>query len=202
MDRKRLTREEGRAQTHARLLEAAEELFIKKGIEEVTIEDVAETAGFSRGAFYSNFKSKDELICAVLDARYNRNNGEIERLFADEMSPMERLAAICSFYFKLACDLSGCAFWMSMQLYALRHERVRPKVLELLQIERAQMVEYVRRIFAELGKAPPAPPEVIAFGLLAQAYGVAISQIVDPSSISVDQIEQALGLYFDRLVGL
>src|SRR5438105_2842106 len=59
---KRLTRQEQQERTRVALLDASIALFIERGIEATTIEDVVAAAGFTRGAFYSNFESKEELF--------------------------------------------------------------------------------------------------------------------------------------------
>ena len=200
--RKRLTREESRAQTRERLLDAGRELFIKVGIDATSLEEVAETAGYSRGAFYSNFASKDELICAVLERETDRAHQDLNALFARDLPPLERLAVIRSFYVNMSCDLSNCMFWTAIRLYALRNPSVHPKIAGLFRSHYAEVARYVRRMYEELGKEPPAPPEVLAFSLIAQAQGLAISQMVDPDLISKDQFQQALGIYFDRLIGV
>lgn len=56
-----------RAQTQDRLMDAATALFAEKGVLAASVEEICERAGFTRGAFYSNFDSKDELMLAVLE---------------------------------------------------------------------------------------------------------------------------------------
>nr|WP_042191533.1 TetR/AcrR family transcriptional regulator [Kibdelosporangium sp. MJ126-NF4]CEL20137.1 Transcriptional regulator, TetR family [Kibdelosporangium sp. MJ126-NF4]CTQ97362.1 Transcriptional regulator, TetR family [Kibdelosporangium sp. MJ126-NF4] len=63
----RLTRAESQARTRARLLEVAGELFLRDGYATTSLEKVADAAGYTRGAVYSNFRNKDELCMAVLD---------------------------------------------------------------------------------------------------------------------------------------
>lgn len=74
-----------RPETLARLLDAALEVFAEAGFHGARIEDVCERAGYTRGAFYSNFKSKDELFFALFDAhadrvisRLRRQSGELD----------------------------------------------------------------------------------------------------------------------------
>src|SRR5258708_1901215 len=67
--RKRLSREETRALTRQRLLQAAEEVFSERGFHGASIEEIVERAGYTSGAFYSNFESKEELFLALFDAR-------------------------------------------------------------------------------------------------------------------------------------
>src|SRR5918994_4583948 len=70
---RRLTRKEKQAETRRKLLDAAERVFLRKGLQGSSVEEIAAEAGFTRGAFYSNFKSKDELFVELLHVRiYNR----------------------------------------------------------------------------------------------------------------------------------
>jgi len=66
----RLTRAEKKAETRARLLESATAVFAEKGMARGSIDDVAEHAGFTKGAFYANFASKEELFLALLDEHF------------------------------------------------------------------------------------------------------------------------------------
>src|SRR5947208_15460571 len=63
----KLTPERRRQMTREALVAAAAEVFAKKGFYGASLEEIAEAAGFTRGAIYSNFGSKDELLLAVLD---------------------------------------------------------------------------------------------------------------------------------------
>ena len=60
-----MTATRSRENTRARLLEAAEQVFAEVGLEGATVEAVCDRAGFTRGAFYSNFESKDELFLTL-----------------------------------------------------------------------------------------------------------------------------------------
>jgi AcrR family transcriptional regulator len=56
-----------RENTRARLLEAAREVFAEKGVKRVTVDELVGAAGFTRGAFYSNFSSIEEVFFAVFE---------------------------------------------------------------------------------------------------------------------------------------
>jgi len=64
----RKSREQSQAETRASMLKAAGELFARHGYSNTSIDRIAERAGFSKGAFYSNFRTKDEIFLEVLDA--------------------------------------------------------------------------------------------------------------------------------------
>src|SRR5689334_4241131 len=71
------TRSEKQAETRAALLHAASELFARHGLEGASVEDVAAAAGYTKGAFYSNFASKEELFLVMLDEKFAEH---VERL--------------------------------------------------------------------------------------------------------------------------
>lgn len=77
-----------RENTRARLLEAATQVFAEVGLEGATVEAVCERAGFTRGAFYSNFESKDELFltlaASVGEARLNAVRARVSELVSAE----------------------------------------------------------------------------------------------------------------------
>jgi len=199
---KRMKRSEIREQTLSRLLDAALRLFVKAGMDGFSVEDVAEAAGYSRGAFYSHFDSKDALVCAVLERENQKGYQHLDALYAQDLSPVERLKQLREYYVGFTRDVDGCMFWMSMHMYALRNPEVRPRIAALLRSDREAIVKYVRRTFEELGTEPPFPPDVLALALIAEAQGLTLSRMVEPDSITIEQAEQALGGYFDRLVGI
>src|ERR1700751_3480600 len=77
MSRKRLSREDSRDQTTQRLLEAAQKLIAKKGLSAASVEDIAEAAGYTRGAFYLNFTSKGDLFIELLRRDHLENHAEL-----------------------------------------------------------------------------------------------------------------------------
>jgi len=68
-ERHRLTRRQSQERTRQRLLDVAVEVFMEKGFARASVEEIAERAGYSKGAVYSNFASKEDLALAVLDRR-------------------------------------------------------------------------------------------------------------------------------------
>src|SRR4051794_29366032 len=83
----RLSRTESKAQTRAALLAAAERVFAAKGFHGATVEDIAEQAGFTRGAFYANFHDKADLLLTLLDEQSRARLAQLgEQLEADSGS--------------------------------------------------------------------------------------------------------------------
>src|SRR5439155_23204367 len=79
---KRQTREERRAATRERLLRAARTVFARRGVQAATVDEIAEEAGFTTGALYSNFKGKGDLVLAVEEDMIAREIREYTEIFA------------------------------------------------------------------------------------------------------------------------
>lgn len=200
VQRKRVKRSEIREQTRTHLLDAALRLFVGGGVDGFSVEDVAELAGYSRGAFYSHFKTKDDLVCAVLERENQKSYRDLDDLYAQDLAPLERLRQLRAYYVNLARDVDGCVLGVAVQMYAIRNPQARPHIAALLRSDREAVVRYVRRSCKELGIEPPFSPDVLALTLIAEAQGLTLSCMVEPDAITVEQSQAALGGYFDRLV--
>lgn len=78
----RLTRAAKREQTRALLLDAAARVFAECGFDGASVDEVAAAAGFTKGAVYTHFGSKDELFLAMLEGRYSQRMDDLERILA------------------------------------------------------------------------------------------------------------------------
>src|SRR4051794_18303352 len=81
---RRLSRAERKQQTRAELVATAREVFLERGFHGASLDEIAEAAGYSKGAVYSNFTSKDELFLAVLDAHFDRRARVLADVLLDE----------------------------------------------------------------------------------------------------------------------
>jgi AcrR family transcriptional regulator len=95
-----------------RLLEAASELFYAEGIQSVGINRVIERAGVAKDSLYSTFGSKEELVCAYLNARHEETLTRLRSAVAATEDPIERLLAVFDVQARLfrARGFRGCAF--------------------------------------------------------------------------------------------
>src|ERR1700758_763567 len=89
--RKRLTREESRAQTRATLIAVGRTHFLRYGLDGAVAEKIAEDAGYSRGALYSNFDGKEALFVAVIRGEKARHVDVFRSLLREEPAGKKRL---------------------------------------------------------------------------------------------------------------
>jgi AcrR family transcriptional regulator len=89
--RKRLTREQSQAQTRAILMAVGRKHFLRHGLGGAVAEKIAEDAGYSRGALYSNFDGKEDLFLAVIREEQDRRMESFRSIFKEEPSAKQRL---------------------------------------------------------------------------------------------------------------
>lgn len=128
-----------RLQTRERLMAAAAELFVERSVQAASVEEICERAGFTRGAFYSNFESKDDLCLALTRQRGEQLvqiTQEAVRMAADRQldrtAVSELLAqSLTILAAGLALDDNWVVVRTELRLYALRNPAFRPVFTEL-----------------------------------------------------------------------
>jgi len=99
-----LTREESQARTRAKLLECAPRVVAREGYEGASIDKIAEAAGFSKGAFYSNFASKEDFFLELLGRHAGQDVVEIARLLDGVAEPAQIIDRICDWAEQRSAD--------------------------------------------------------------------------------------------------
>jgi AcrR family transcriptional regulator len=175
-----LTRAEQQAETRRRLLDAAIEVFAKRGLHEATLEEISEAAGYSRGAVYSNFAGKDELLLTVFEER-------IEPRLRETMEPMVE-ATDASEQAEAAARLVGALLAQErdyVQLLlefwglAARHERVAGRFAAVRRRRRAMVSDMIEMRVARRDAGDGPAPDVLAAGFVALTVGILFEALVD-----------------------
>jgi len=198
----RLTREESQAVTRGRLLEAGSEVFAEKGFYGASVEEIAERAGYTRGAFYSNFADKAELFLALIDQRTEQSIEEISAILRDASSPEAALEGIRRRDFSRPLDRSWFLLTTEFRLYALRNAKVRPKLVARERQVRQAFTRAATAQLSALGAPLPAPPEQL--GLIVQALddGLWMHRQLDPGAVPADLLVDVLELLLRAAVAL
>jgi AcrR family transcriptional regulator len=199
--RRRLTREESRTQTRERLIESAYQLFSTEGIEPASIDRIAEHAGYSRGAFYSNFQTKEDLLAAVVEREWKRSEAEFAALAArEDRTPEEIVAGLREYALASTSDYGQCMFYMELQMYGVRHPEARAIVSYLVQRDTRVAGTFLDKLFEKCGVTNHPPSELIVGGFIAMAQGLTMRQVVEPDALPPGMLRDALGLYFDSVI--
>jgi AcrR family transcriptional regulator len=200
MKRQRLTREQSKDQTRLRLLDAAQAIFMKKGFVATSVEDIAEAAGYTRGAFYSNFRSKPELFLELLRRDHEEMQAALESIFEDGATRESMEAQVLEYYSNLPRDDKCFLLWMEAKLLAARDGRFRVKFNAFLHEKLEQMSEYIRAFSTRAGTPLLLPAETLAMGLMGLCEGVQFLHTIDPQNVSSDTAEAVLAGFFARVV--
>lgn len=166
----RLTREESQALTRAKLLECAPEVVAREGYEGASIDKIAEAAGFSKGAFYSNFSSKEAFFFELLDRHAKQDVVEIGRLLRDVTKPGEIIDRICEWAELRASDPT----WglLALELFRrVRREATFGALPSTLFLEQWRAVGALLLPLAP--NLQPARPEILGAIVLELTYGAA-----------------------------
>ncbi len=170
-----------RSQTRARLVEAAEELFVARGLHGTSIEQVCERAGFTRGAFYSNFASLGELLVAVHDRRASLAIETVRETVGTMTagdrapSPADVIAVVLE---RLPVDRAWHVLGAELSLAALRD----PALADVQRAERAELVEAlvptVTQALEAAGLEAPDGVDVLTRDLVAAYLGTADDRLL------------------------
>lgn len=200
MSKVRLTREQSRDQTRQRLLDAAQSVFLSKGFVAASVEDIAELAGYTRGAFYSNFDSKSELFLHLLRRDHDKVMADMRAIFEAGESRQQMEARVLAYYSTHHRENDCFLLWMEGKLQAARDPDFRVGFTDCLRELRAATTEYVRQFSAQVGTPLPLPAEQLAVGLLALSDGMQFSYAFDPQGVSLEMTEAVLAGFFRRVV--
>jgi AcrR family transcriptional regulator len=197
MARKRLTREEMKAATRAALLESVSRVFVARGFDAASIEEISEGAGYSRGAFYANFTSKEECFMELLEQRSSRHLGEIAAAFTNGDAPGERLEAGGTFLDEhLRREREWCRLYMEAWSLASRHPELRRRFADQYAAWRHGVAQTIREQSADANRLDDRRADVIASALVALFEGYMLQDLIDPEALPDDFFAQVLGLLF------
>ncbi|TMR23451.1 TetR/AcrR family transcriptional regulator [Nonomuraea turkmeniaca] len=191
------TQDQRRAETRARLIDAAADLFARKGFHAVSAEAVAGAADRTTGALYDHFGGKEGLLLALLEVWKEQAAAELLAGFEEVRGLDERLAAM---FAVLTRDRS--APWLLLEMELWLHGARDPAIGEPLARRyadvRARLAEGLSDWAAAAGVPLRRPPEQIAAGVLAMLIGCAVQHRLDPPAVEaravVENLRDLLGL--------
>jgi AcrR family transcriptional regulator len=183
-----------RDDTRDKLFEAAARVFEEQGIGGVSIEAIAAAAGFSRGAFYSNFKSKDELIIAMIEDHVARSIRRNLDLLATHDNLADYIDALKSMDRSRQDPLARSPLLhMEMILFVARAEKRRPELAERLRARRKLIADIVETASSNSGKNSALNPAWIGAIVLALEDGFRLHRLIDPETTPADSFLRAIG---------
>jgi AcrR family transcriptional regulator len=189
----KLTPERRRQQTRDVLIAAATEVFARRGFEGAALEEIAETAGFTRGAIYKNFDDKEDLFFAVTD-RLNEQVIEAFRTIAPESaSPNDwdiaRLAELWRTSVEGEFEDLFFAIGKEYELYVLRNPDARPRAVAHRRRQRDLVASFIDEVAEQSGMTLRLPSATLAAIILAAADGLTYTARIDGEDLFAPFLE-------------
>ncbi len=183
-----------RDDTCEKLFEAAARVFEEQGIGGASIEAIAAAAGFTRGAFYSNFASKDELIIAMLENHVDQSIRRNLDLLARHTTVTDFIGALKTVDRSQQDPLGRSPLLhMEMILFVARAEKRRPELAKRLRARRKLVSEIVETTFSNSARTGAKDPGWTAAILLALEDGFRLHRLIDPETTPPDSFLRAVG---------
>lgn len=192
----RLTRKQRQEHTRTCLLEAAARVFARRGLTNASVDEVAADAGFTKGAVYANFGSKEELFLEMLDLRFARRLEEMDRaLSTDEAPEAQARAAGRDFTEHLSGDPEWGRLFFEAALHASRDDAFQAKLQARYAEMRSRMAELLEARAEAGGFDPGVPYDQLATMIFAMANGVAFERFVEPAAVPDELFSSMLELF-------
>jgi AcrR family transcriptional regulator len=179
------TRAERQARTRTELIDAAERLFVAQGFHATSIDAVAAEAGFTKGAVYSNFASKEDLFFAVYERRVDARVAEVESILATASSPREAIRRFTPTAADRAdADDGWLAVFFEFWAHVLRH----PELRERFASQHRRIIDVLAAATAQSGEALRDDPHKVATARYAMQLGLQLERLTQP-----DLVDRELG---------
>jgi AcrR family transcriptional regulator len=196
---KRLTRAERQQQTRDALLDAAARVFVRRGFQGSSVEEISAEAGYTRGAFYSNFTSKDEVLVELLrDRVYTRYTNMVEEGLRDlrRVPTLRELGEILAAMQAERDSHWVWRLWLECLAQAGRDKGVRELAATFWRGNRAGTATLIERAAPHQADRAKA----ISTALIALDIGLAVQHFVDPDDVPLDLYPELFVLLFSQLV--
>jgi AcrR family transcriptional regulator len=196
--RRGLSRAEKQQRTRGALLRAASKLFCRRGLEGTSVDDVAEAAGYTKGAFYANFKSKEDLFLVMLDEKFSAELERIDRALAGTGDAEEEARLAAADYVHFASDDEWPRLYFAFAAYAARNEDFRQELATRQRAMRERLAQLYERWSKDFPAQPPLPLTDIAAMTYFMADGFLVDRLID-TELSEELYTAMLGVFFRGL---
>lgn len=193
----RLTREEKKARTRAQLIDAAATVFARRGFVAASLDEVAEEAGLTKGAVYSNFASKEDLFQAVIDERLNEpmlRGADV----IDSTGTFEEQAMAGARMYTDVFEQERALWLLALEfdVYAARNAVYAPMAAARYRERIAQVADLIAEHAEASGVSLPLPAKEMAIALTALSQGIALQKLADPDGVPEDLLGRLYALLF------
>jgi AcrR family transcriptional regulator len=187
-------------ETRARLLDAAEQVFVREGYESAQLDEIASIAGRSKGAVYTHFKSKEDLFLALYEHRTRTYIGRLIGLLQKCTSRKKRMETFREFYLGIADDKVWPILTLEFRLFALRRPKLRERFRNVIQMSwTADGGATGELLFGKLTRSARAEIDQSLLALGPVMSGLILESHFEPKVLTEKAVRRVLGRIFDAL---
>ncbi|WP_407107696.1 TetR/AcrR family transcriptional regulator [Rhodococcus aetherivorans] len=176
----RPTRQETQARTREDLLATAAEHFLERGYAAASLDQIAEDAGYSKGAVYSNFRNKDELCFAVLDRIRAERMGEIAATLAAGATLDDVVTAFGAWAERTIGDRRWTLLEIEFSVRSRHNEEIRSRIAAGAEGVRTLIAELIRSLADRYDVTPTMDPGQASAMLLGLGIGLGLQRAISP----------------------
>jgi AcrR family transcriptional regulator len=193
-----LTRREKQLRTRRCLLDAAAEIFSKQGLEGTSVDQVAQSAGYTKGAFYANFKSKEELFLVMLDERFANHLDRLDHALAGTGDKHAEAHAAATDFIHFAGDDDWPKLYFQFVAHAAQDEEFRQELETRMKAMRARISEIFTRWQQSYDVKHVLPVQDVTAMLCFIADGFLVDRMIEPD-LSEDLYTTMVGVFLRGL---
>jgi AcrR family transcriptional regulator len=181
--------------TRQELLRSARKIFAGDGFEHARIEDIASKAGKTRGAFYDNFKDKEDVFFAIFEEDIGRDLAELGPLLLGLPTLEQRTEALAEYLSELSKDRQRILLSLEFKLYAIRHPRRRKRLADLHAAMRLRSsIPELNRLFQQVAGGNAGAQIGDCTSICGILEGLALNHLFDPDALDNRELTRYLKL--------
>jgi len=186
--------------TRSRFLQAAEKIFARDGFDVAKLEEIAAEAGYTRGAFYANFDTKEDLFLALLEREISSRIANLRKQVAKYDSPADKLQTLRDFWLDMCLDRRWSLLALEFKLFAVRHPEVKTRLVAMHRKLVSSGVELLQQIMDGLGRKLPVSAHAVGIAFFVLSSGLTMEHMLDRTVMSEDTVRKLLMTFFDAMM--
>lgn len=197
MEHTKISRDEKQIQTRLHLINAGLHLISEQGYSAVSIRNISKYAGYTQGAFYSNFSHKEEFLLTLMKSQFEQENAQLQKIMtqidSDFSSLLEKLELWLTDFFQ---NDEWLKISIELQLYAAREESFATEYKQVWQTHHEQIAKILIQLFSHYKQVDAEQLEAKILEIISLSYGLALQYM-----IFKDDLNKYIQIIIQRLIG-
>ncbi|MCJ8162227.1 TetR/AcrR family transcriptional regulator [Acinetobacter zhairhuonensis] len=175
----KISRDEKQIQTRNLLIEAGFHLISEQGYSAVSIRNISKYAGYTQGAFYSNFEHKEDFLLTLLKIQFEQENQQLQKMITQaNLAKPDLKAALEQWFVDFFQHDEWLKISIELQLYAARDPVFSNEYQQVWQNHQAQILEVLLQLIPNFSLAESSQRESKLLEIISLSYGLALQYMI------------------------